>query len=474
MKLHNTLTKKIEAVKPLKDNTIRIYSCGPTVYDHAHIGNLSSFIYADTLRRVLKYNGFSTEHVMNYTDIDDKTLSRSRELYPDIDPMEALDKLTAENIELFQSDMISIGNKSAEPDISFIRATDNIQQMQELISELITKNFAYVTDDGIYFSIDEYKKSGGVYGQLSEVNTVTNAQARIMNDEYDKEAAQDFVLWKAKKEGEPSWDFVVDGKNIPGRPGWHIECSAMSRAKLSQPFDIHTGGVDLIFPHHENEIAQSTAGKTNPTYAKVFVHSEHLLIDNQKMSKSLNNFYTLGTIQEKGFEPLVFRLLCLQAHYRSRAHFSWDNLKAAQIRLQELRAMAALRWQPRIMAHDSGTFALEDVPLQLGSILSEDLNTPAALAYLSVASTQLLTVHIERDMVSHYETMLKGIDDLLGLDLMSVSDITKDQKELIAKREQARSDQDWKEADRIRDELVKQGVGLQDHDHGVIWLPLGS
>jgi cysteinyl-tRNA synthetase len=472
MRLHNTLTKQVEEFTPLKAGKARVYSCGPTVYDHIHIGNLSAFIIADTLRRVLTVRGFRPQHVMNLTDIDDKTIARSAERYIELEPMAALKRLTEEYGRIFFDDMKAAGNDVAA--ITFVKATDNIDGMRRLIQQLHRDGFAYATDDGVYFSIEAYRRSGKTYGQLTDITVQSTSEARIQNDEYDKASIHDFALWKVWKPGEPAWEFELDGKNLKGRPGWHLECSVMSSRQLGQPFDIHTGGIDLIFPHHENEIAQSTAGQQGAVYARCFVHNEHLLVDGKKMSKSLNNFYTLKDIQDKGFDPLAFRLLVLQAHYRSQAHFSWENLEAAQNRLEDLRALAALRWQPREVAHDSGTEALRDVPEQLASIMAEDLDTPQALAFLSRITTQLLIVHIEKDMVDHFEILLKGLDDLLGLDLLSVSDITEAQKALIQEREAARAGHDWAASDRLRDELVKQGVGLRDHQHGVIWFPLSS
>lgn len=470
MRIYNTLTRKTEELKPLKPPEIRMYTCGPTVYDHAHIGNLYSFIFADTLRRVMIAAGLPVKHVMNFTDVDDKTIRRSAEKYQHMEPGEALSKLTDKYAHIFLKDMKAIGNDIES--LTFVKATESIPGIQKLIRRLHKEGFAYIADDGVYFSIEAYRKSGKVYGQLTEITASSTSEARIHNDEYDKESVHDFALWKKQKPGEPAWDFVLDGHNLKGRPGWHIECSVMSTGELGQPFDIHTAGVDLIFPHHENEIAQSTAGQEDPLYAKIFAHNEHLLIDGKKMSKSLNNFYTLEDIKERGFEPLAFRLLILQSHYRHQANFSWENLEAAQNRLQDLRALAALRWQPRKVAHDSGTEALEDIAAEMTEILSNDLDTPQALAFLSRVSTQLLAVHIEEDMVDHFEIMLRGIDDLLGLGLMKIKDITDEQKKLIVRREEARAGKDWKESDRLRDELSKQGVGLQDHPHGVIWFPL--
>jgi len=287
MKLFNTLSKQIEESTPLDKNTYRIYSCGPTVYDKVHIGNSSSFIVADLLRRVLKAGGASVIHVMNYTDVDDKTIARSSDMYPEESPETALKLLTDEYKRSFLKDMQAVGNDIN--DIKFVSAVENIADMRNLITTLYKDGFAYIADDGVYFSIDKYRESGKKYGQLLELSELNTSQSRISNDEYDKESVHDFALWKTRKGDEPAWEFDLDGSNLLGRPGWHIECSVMSTKNLGQPFDIHTGGVDLIFPHHENEIAQSTAGQDN-LYAKFFVHNEHLLVDGKKMSKSLNNF----------------------------------------------------------------------------------------------------------------------------------------------------------------------------------------
>ncbi|MDO4271765.1 MAG: class I tRNA ligase family protein, partial [Candidatus Saccharibacteria bacterium] len=285
MKLFNTRTHQVNDFQPLVDNSVRMYSCGPTVYNHAHIGNLSSYIYADILRRTLKNAGYSVKHVMNITDVDDKTIRDSRTEYPSDDPMVALTKLTDHYEQIFMSEMTAVGNNI--DDIAFDHATANIDGIQQLIRHLIEQGDAYVTDDGVYFDINKYRQNRQ-YGQLSRIDFGSEQkQSRVANDEYDKDFIHDFALWKRQKDGEPAWDFQIDDStNMTGRPGWHIECSVMSTKNLGQPFDIHTGGVDLIFPHHENEIAQSTAGDQPTEYAAFFVHNGHLLVDGQKMSKS--------------------------------------------------------------------------------------------------------------------------------------------------------------------------------------------
>ena len=471
MKLHNTLSRKPEELQPLDNNQARIYSCGPTVYDHAHIGNLSAYIFADTLRRVAHLStGKKPKHVMNYTDVDDKTIRRSREKYPNLEPKEALRKLTDEYIELFMKDMKRIGNDVDA--ITFTRATDHIDGMKDLITKLCAKGFAYLADDGVYFSIDAYRKSDKTYGQLLELNANNTSEARIANDEYDKESIHDFALWKKQKDDEPAWEFEIDGQNMTGRPGWHIECSVMSRAELGQPFDIHTGGVDLIFPHHENEIAQSTALEDNPMMAQIFAHNEHILVDGKKMSKSANNFYTLQDIVDKGFDPLAFRLLVLQAHYRSQVHFSWENLQAAQNRLRAFQAMADLRWQLVKNGANAEEFAFSTTHRDIEDGLFNDLNTAQALAALS-AIEQFVTKHTPGDyQQDELEEFLAFIDEAFGLKLLESRDIDLEQKQLIADREAARDTKDWQKSDDIRVELVKQGLGLRDTPHGTVWYRL--
>jgi cysteinyl-tRNA synthetase len=474
MELYNTRTRKLESVRPLQDNTVKIYSCGPTVYDHAHIGNLSAYIFADTLRRCVSLAGFNVAHAMNYTDVDDKTIRRSRERYPDEERREALHKLTDEYIDLFLADMRKIGNDISA--LKFLRATDGnvIAGMQDLITNLHQKGFAYITDDGVYFSIDAYRKSGKTYGQLLQLTLENTSEERIQNDEYDKESAHDFVLWKKQKDDEPAWQFTLDSTDLSGRPGWHIECSVMSRQALGQPFDIHTGGVDLIFPHHENEIAQSTAGEENPVMAQIFAHNEHILVDGKKMAKSANNFYTLQNIIDKGFDPLAFRLLVLQSHYRSQAHFSWENLEAAQNRLQDIRAWADLRYQPGVDVMSKELDLLfKSTREEILGALQNDLNTSDALASLSRLMNYMLRTAVPGVEGKHTDGTLALIDAAFGLNIANRPDITDEQKQLIATREKARGNNDWTKSDELRDQLKEQGIGVRDTSYqNTIWYRL--
>ncbi len=461
MKLYNSLSRKAEEIMPIQDGQVGLYTCGPTVYDHVHIGNLRTYINEDILRRTLKANGLKVKHVMNITDIEDKIFARSKETN------KPYKELTSHFEKVFLDDVKRVGIDLSES--TLVRASEAIEDMQQVIIKIPNK---YVAEDGIYFDIAKYPEYG-VFVKLDR----SHSHHRINNDEYDKEHVADFALWKAKQPDEPSWDFEVDGRNIEGRPGWHIECSAMSAKHLGQPFDIHTGGVDLKFPHHENEVAQSHSA-SGKKLANYWVHSEHLLVDGKKMSKSLKNFYTLADVIDKGFDPLALRLLVLQAHYRTEAHFTWDNLEAAQNRLNDYRAMAALRWQPRKHLKDASTYILRDIPKQFAAILANDLDTPGALSLLSNIATQLGALDLDSENANRYNNvqdftkLLEFLDDLLGLKLMNVDDISDEQKDFINQREKAREDKDWTKADELRKQLEEAKIGLNDTDHGVIWYPL--
>ena len=473
MELYNTRSRSLQKLSPLQDNTVRIYTCGPTVYNHAHIGNLSSYIFADTLHRAVRASGYPVQHIMNYTDVDDKTIRRSREQYPHDDPRQALHKLTNQYIDIFLDDMQKAGNDTNG--IQFVRATDErtIAGMRELIARLHNKGFAYIADDGVYFSIEAYRKSGKTYGQLLELTTGNTSEARIQNDEYDKESVHDFALWKKQKEGEPAWEFTLDGQDLSGRPGWHIECSVMSRQALGQPFDIHTGGIDLIFPHHENEIAQSTALEDNPVMATFFTHNEHILVDGKKMSKSANNFYTLDDIAAKGYDPLAFRLLVLQAHYRSQVNFTWESLDAAANRLKKWQAFADLQFQalenapPELLLENDATM-FDQPQLFIRQQLQDDLNTPQAITWVDQLSSRTVIVPAGAKL-KKFKQLLLFLDDVFGLQLNSRTDITTDQKELIKDREAARASEEWARSNELRDELAAQGISVRDTPYGPVW-----
>ncbi len=462
MDLHNTLTNQISRIIPLKDNIISIYSCGPTVYDSAHIGNLSSYIYADTLHRTLEASGLNVTHIMNITDVDDKTIKKSRELNHKQEPMEALSSLTKEYAGTFFEDMKDIGIDINSYD--FVKATDHIEHMQIIINNLLTAGFAYITEDGVYFSIQKYIDSGKKYGQLLNLTNINNGKARIDNDEYDKDSAIDFALWKKRKGDEPFWKFEIKGEKLDGRPGWHIECSAMSASALGIPFDIHTGGIDLIFPHHENEIAQSTANSKNQIMATTFFHNEHLLVGGKKMSKSLDNFFTLLDIKNKNIDVLSFRVFVLQSHYRSQSNFSWENLLSAQIILQDIRNWADLRFQ-NLESKELKKDYEQALPKIFKSV-SNDLNTPEALSILISLIKKTGEIGADSQAISD---SLVVIEKLFGLNLLNRQDITQFQKETIKQRALARNNQDWELSDTIREELYNSGIKIRDTEQGQIW-----
>lgn len=465
MKLFNTRTRQVEEFKPLSnDNIVRIYSCGPTVYNHAHIGNLSAYIFADILRRSVQLAGPKTKHVMNFTDVDDKTIRDSARDYPDLDAMEALRKLTRHYETIFLDEMTKIGNDTKS--LQFVRATESIEGIKTLIKKLLDDKIAYIADDGVYFSIKDYQKTRK-YGQLSQIEIANETQSRIDNDEYDKDSIQDFALWKKQKPGEPAWEFELCGINLKGRPGWHIECSVMSVGELGQPFDIHTGGIDLIFPHHENEIAQSTAGDQPELYANFFVHNEHLLVDGVKMAKSKNNFYTLVDIENQGFQPLDFRMLILQSHYRSATNFSWDNLSAAANRRRNWRNTCELRWQTEDSSDDGQTEIVNHLLDKASQALQDDLDTPNALKYIDQAFDQFSV-----DNLSHFAlgNVISFVDKQLGIQLADTTpDISDDLKSIINDRTQAKSDKDFARSDELRDKLKSKGLNLRDAADRSIW-----
>jgi len=467
MKLYNTLTRQIEELKPQAVPTVTVYTCGPTVYDYAHIGHWFNYVRMDTLIRALKANGLEPKWVMNITDVGHLTS----------DGDEGEDKLerggrregkTAWEVAEFYTKDFLEGMKAlniSEPD-NLVKATDHIPEQIDLIKQLEEKGYIYVIDDGVYYDTSKFPR----YADFGQLDLDEQQAGARVNFNPQKRNVSDFALWKFSPAGHQR-DMEWDSPWGKGFPGWHIECSAMSMKYLGPTLDIHTGGIDHVPVHHTNEIAQSEAA-TGQRFANHWLHSNHVTANGEKISKSLGNGIRLQDIAEKGISPQAVRLHVLESHYRSQSKFSWDSLEAAKNRLQDLKALAVLRWQARPTVGDSATFALEDVPLELKRIVADDLNTPQAMAFLSQITGQLLTVLIENDMVVHFETMLAGIDELFGLGLMDLPDITDEQKKLLADRDQARADQDWAKSDKLRDELVSQGIGVRDTAQGAIWFLL--
>jgi len=363
-RIHNTLSGQVEEFKPLAENQVGMYTCGPTVYDYAHIGNYRTYVFQDILRRWLKYRGYTLRHVMNLTDVDDNTIRNSKAAGL------ALREYTEKYIQAFDMDRRLLGLE--DPEI-VVRATDTIPDMVQLIQTLVEKGYAYASEGSIYFRVAAFKN----YGQLTKIDlSGIRDGARIDTDKYDKNDARDFALWKAPKEGEPFWETPFG----PGRPGWHIECSAMSMKFLGETFDIHSGGVDLIFPHHENEIAQSEAATGKP-FVRYWLHAEHLIVNGEKMSKSLGNFYTLRDLLAKGYKPSAIRYLLASVPYRRHLNFTFDGLLQAEQSIARLRNFCFRLAKERFHAGENA--ALQDrahaACQTFEDSMDDNLNTAEAL-----------------------------------------------------------------------------------------------
>jgi cysteinyl-tRNA synthetase len=464
MKLYNTLTRQIEEISPQQKSAIGIYTCGPTVYDYAHIGHWFTYVRMDTLVRTIKAEGNEPTWVMNITDVG-HLVSDADEGEDKLEKGARREGKTAWEVAQFYTEDFLEGMQllnMLEPN-HMPKATDHIAEQIALIQQLDDKGYTYSIGDGVYYDTSKFEG----YGAFARLDLDDQLEGARVTANPEKRNASDFALWKfSPKAGQR--DMEWDSPWGKGFPGWHIECSAMSMKYLGDTLDVHTGGIDHIPVHHTNEIAQSESA-TGKRYANYWMHSNHVTVEGEKISKSLENGVRLQEIVQKGITPQAVRLHILESHYRSQAKFSWDSLEAAQNRLRELRAMAVLRWQALPVTHDAGTFSLEDVPQQVLALLKNDLATPQALAFLSEVTTQLLAVLIEVDMVDHFEIMLKGIDELLGLQLFDEPDITSQQKQLIADRESARAAQDWAKADEFRSTLLEQGIALRDTQYGAIW-----
>lgn len=441
MRIYNTLSKSIEEFEPINPDLVGVYTCGPTVYNFPHIGNLRNFVFADLLQRALKLNGFTIKSVQNITDIDDKIINKAK------DENVSTSEITQKYTDYFFDDIrkLNIEDKSL-----FTKATQYIPKMIEFIKVLIDKEFAYVEKDGsVYFDISKFPDYGKLSGvDMSSLKTGT----RVLSDEYTKEDVQDFALWKSEEDEKFSYDSPW-GK---GRPGWHIECSVMSTDSLGDTFDIHLGGIDLIFPHHENEVAQSEA-KTGKKFVNYFMHGAHLLVEGKKMSKSLNNFYTLKDVEEKGFDPLALRYLYLQTHYRQEMNFTWESLKAAQNALEKLRGY--------IKEFEEEGQIVEDFKSKFKSAINDDLNTSEALA---ITWEMLKSENKDSDKAK----TLIYFDQIFGLGLSSFKqkeiNIPSDIAELVDQREEARKSGDFDRSDKLREEINKKGFIVEDSDHGPV------
>ncbi len=470
---HNTLTGRTEAFTPLHPGEVRIYTCGPTVYDFAHIGNFRTFVFQDILRRFLKMKGYRVVQVMNLTDVDDRIIQNAAAKGIGIR------EYTEQYVQAFLDDRRTLNLEQPE---HIVRATDHIDDMVRLIQRLTEKGFTYTSEGSIYFRIAKFPD----YGKLSKID-VSGMQtgARVDMDRYDKADARDFALWKAPKPGEHFWETPIG----PGRPGWHIECSAMAMKYLGETLDIHTGGVDLAFPHHENEIAQSEAATGKP-FVRYWLHAEHLIIDREKMSKSLGNFFTLRELFAQGHKPSTLRFLLASVPYRRQLNFTADSLQQAASSVERLRNFVdRLRTEkfPDGAAAGMAARAVQAVEAFEGG-LEEDLNTAQALAAVfdlaRDVNTSMDRGEFRRSEVAPILAALEKFDAIFAVlkdddgeklralgGAASAPGISDQEIEaLVAERQAARKRRDFAASDLIRQQFAERGIILEDtKDGGVRW-----
>src|SRR5246127_1664203 len=471
IQLHNTLSGKIENFVPQKAGEVRMYTCGPTVYDYAHIGNYRTFVFQDILRRFLKLRGFKLNHVMNLTDVDDRIIANAAAAGVSIRDY------TQKYVQAFFDDCKTLSIEAPE---HWIRATDYIDDMVKLIQQLQEKSYTYAGEGSIYYRIAKFPD----YGKLSKMDVSgIQAGARVDNDRYEKESARDFALWKAPKPGEHFWETPIG----PGRPGWHIECSAMAMKYLGETLDIHTGGIDLAFPHHENEIAQSEAA-TGKQFVRYWLHAEHLLVEGEKLSKSLGNFFTLRDLFAKGYKPSALRFALASVPYRRQLNFTFDGLQQAASAVDRLRNFADRLKQGKF---EPGHFpGMQDRVAKAASDfnagLSDDLNTAQALAAVFVlggdATHALGKGDFRQGDVAPAVAFLSSFDKVFAV--LEENDAEKlkavgfggddaglgdaEIEKLVGERQAARARRDFAASDRVRKELSDRGIILEDTKDGKV------
>jgi cysteinyl-tRNA synthetase len=459
MRFFNTLTRSLEEFHEIEKGKIGLYTCGPTVYDFPHIGNYRSYVFEDLVKRFFLFLGYRVKHVMNITDIDDKTIRKANETGM------PLEQVTRKYIDAFHADLRTLNILPADV---YPRATEHIPEMLKLIALLLEKGCAYEKDGSVYFSIERFKG----YGRLANIdreNLKLGATAAADADEYEKESIQDFVLWKGKKPGEPFWPAPFG----EGRPGWHIECSAMSMKYLGPHFDIHMGGVDNIFPHHENEIAQSECAN-GETFVNYWLHCQHLVVDNKKMSKSLGNFYTLGDLMQRGFDPMVVRYLLISTHYRKLLNFTLENLDMAAQALGRVKNFVFSLKNVQVEGKvDPELSALIEASLgEFSRNMADDFNVSGALGVMFdlIHEVNPRLNALNREEAAAVLAYIDKLNAVLGiLGHADAGPLAADIEEKIALREKARKEKDFARADAIRAELKKQGITLLDTPGGVKW-----
>lgn len=458
MQVFNTLGQKLETLEPRAAGNIHLYTCGPTVHDRAHIGNFRTFMFEDILRRYLAYRNFDVTHVMNITDVDDKTILKARK--QNLSLREYTEIYTQKFFE--DRDTLKI-----IPAHQYPRATDHIPAMIEMISKLLEKGYAYQAHDSVYYRITAFKD----YGKLSGIDTSGLIDGyRVESDEYTKESPKDFVLWKGKKEGEDAWPSPWG----EGRPGWHIECSAMSLQYLAHPIDIHCGGVDNIFPHHENEIAQSEA-YLDSRFVKYWMHSTHLIIEGEKMAKSLGNFRTVNDLLEEDIDPLVLRYMLMSVHYRKQLNFNMETITQAIGSLSRIRDFLY-----RLKHEDYPSGKSPEVEVMVAGAIADfekamddDLNVSGALAAQFELIRELNKRADSRNLLAQDIPAIHGairrMDQVFGIAVFPEDSVGEEIEQWIEKRNQARRKKDFKTSDEIRDMLKRQGIILEDTPSGTRW-----
>ncbi|HEV8232810.1 MAG TPA: cysteine--tRNA ligase [Thermoanaerobaculia bacterium] len=465
VRLHNTLGRRIVDFAPLEPAHVRLYTCGPTVYNAVHIGNLRTFVFEDVLRRHLLARGDRVTQVMNLTDVDDKTIRGAEAAGV------SLPEFTAKYTEAFYRD---IGRLNVDPAEHYPKATDHVPEMIDLIRRLEERGHTYESEGSVYFRIATFPE----YGKLSGIDlTQTRRGDRVADDEYEKEDVKDFALWKAAKPGEPSWPSPWG----EGRPGWHIECSAMSMKYLGEHFDIHTGAVDNIFPHHENEIAQSE-GATGKPFVEVWLHAEHLVVDGEKMSKSKGNFYTLDDVLAKRDDPAAVRYLLLSVPYRKKLNFTWDALAGAAVAVDHIfSTWSRVTDFGAALGSQSAPFPAEERSERFlrdfSSALDDDLNTAQALGTLFPFLTEINKAFDDRMLDARGAEIarlaIESADKVLGVIpfhvQMRAQPLPAEIEAQIVARNAARKRRDFAEADRIRDDLAARGIVLEDTPGGTRW-----
>lgn len=461
LRFYNTLTQKVEDFAPADGHTVRMYTCGPTVWNFVHIGNLRTFTFQDILRRWLRARGFALDHVMNLTDVDDRIIRESaaagKSIYEYTEPY----------TQAFLDDAATLRLERPE---RLVKATDHIPDMVNAIRTLGEKGFTYTSEGSIYFRVSQFPG----YGKLSHSDFGgMKAGARVETDRYDKTDARDFALWKARKEGEHFWESEIGA----GRPGWHIECSVMSMRYLGETLDIHAGGVDLTFPHHENEIAQSEA-LTGKPFARFWLHSEHLMLGDEVMSKSLGNFYTLRDLVGMGYTPEAIRYLLSSVPYRKQLNFTFDGLKAAATAVERLRNFELRLNNEKFPEGADAALSARAAAAatKFEESLDDDLNTAEALAavfeYIREANTAIDAGALRADNAAEARRLLARFDAVFDVLKPAVKPgALPDEaiEALVAERVTARKARDFKRADEIRSELAAQGVILEDTREGIRW-----